>query len=271
MAYQSYHDQNLLFSYIHSSNGLAATPKAISRWKLIYIKEGCGTYTVNGKVYYPQKNDLIIVRAQDHHCLQVEPGVRFERYFVYFYENMMQSPICQRLPADVAVLHCGGSPVILSLFQKLHSYMDQFENDIYKTLVIHTAEEILCQALLLAKTAEKDSGYTENAIVAAAIHYIKSNITQPLQVADLTRHLHISKGYLDMLFRQHLKISPKKFILTQKLVLARRDLLAGAKATEVSARYGFQDYSLFYRQYIGYWGHKPSQATSIPDPQETDL
>lgn len=243
-----------------SDEGINPDSFSQDQWKLIYFKQGEGTYTVNGKIYHPVKNDLIIVRPLDYHCLTVEPGILYDRYVIHFNENLMLSNICQLLPLGIDVIHCGSQDQIGSMFRKLEQYMEHFDGEIRHAMLVHITEEILCQALLGSKRAGSGSDYAENPLVTKAVQYIKENITKPMQVEQLLEYLHISKAYLDRLFRQYMNTTPKRYIISQKLILARQELLAGARATDVCDRYGFPDYSNFYRQYVQYYRDKPSES-----------
>ena len=132
-----------------------------------------------------------------------------------------------------------------------------------RTLLIHLTEEIMCNALLIAKEFEATDMCTVNPIINQAVKYITDHITQPLNVNTLAEQLYITKSHLHHLFIKHLKVTPKQFILSKKLILAQRDLRAGGKATEVCANYGFSDYSTFYRCYKAYLGHAPSDEANI--------
>lgn len=257
-------------SLVHfvSDEGTTPAPDACDTWKLIYIKQGHGNYTVRGKVYHPVKNDLIIVRAQEYHCLTVDPGVLYERYAIHFAKDLMISNVCELLPPELDVIHCGDHDRISGLFRKLHAYMEQFDGEIRQAMLIHITEEILCQVLLNCQKSDAESDYAENPVVTQAVQYINENICRQTRVDELLEHLHVSKGYLNRLFWQYMNTTPKRYITSQKLIMANRDLREGAKATEVCERYGFPDYSNFYRQFIQYFGYKPSDTGNQDDPIE---
>ena len=69
---------------------------------------------------------------------------------------------------------------------------------------------------------------------------------------------YISKSYLHYIFENQLNITPKKYILSKKLLHAQQDIRNGDNPTQVYSNYGFLNYSSFYRAYIKRFGYSPS-------------
>ena len=59
-------------------------------------------------------------------------------------------------------------------------------------------------------------------------------------------------------FKTELNIIPAyKYIIEKKLIYAHKDIIASILPTEVSSKYGFSDYSCFYRHYKNHFGISP--------------
>lgn len=243
------------------SNGQGTLPlHAHDLWELIYVEKGKLIHKVNGKVYHVEKDSLIITRPMDYHVIEVDAAEGYDRFVVNFREDFLVTDICKKLPQGVDVVNCEDHSQIGGLFRKMCRYTEQFEEDLLTGLVTHLIEEILCNALLIVEEQGKEETKKANCIVSRSLHYIRGHITRPITMEELADYCHITKGYLHHVFVRYMKTTPKKFIIAQKLTLARQDLCTGMKAKEVCAKYSFPDYSSFYRQYMQKYGHKPSEA-----------
>ena len=251
------------FTHKITTDGVNVRPQSREKWKLILLKRGKITYMIQGKLYYPAENSLIITRPGSYHSVSADPGPVYERYIMEFNEDLMLSDICTRFPEGVDVISCSGNKWIEGLFKKLDTYEKMFDEVLMKAMMIHLAEEILCHAMIAA--GEADKTHTENPVVTGAVRYIGDHITHPICVEEVAERFYISRGYLYELFEKHLKTTPKKYIISQKLNLARQKLCDGVRATEVWEDCGFADYTSFYRHYVKCYGHKPSEAASRRD------
>ena len=231
-----------------------------NRWELIYLKSGEVTYTVNGKAYQLREDWLIITRSLNSHSILCTGKEPYDRYVVQFEEADISSDICEIFPQNLDVLYCGAEGGIREVFEKIAQYVQMFEEKTVRIMVLHLIEEILCDAKLLIDRSKDKYESPCNTTVAQAVEYIKENIYRPVRVEEVAEQLFVSAGHLHYLFMQYMQVPPKQYITTLKLTLAYRVLCNGQKATRVCTKYGFPDYSGFYRQYLRYFGHKPSEA-----------
>lgn len=251
------------FDYTVTKELREYVPHAHQVWELIFLKTGNISYMVNGKVYHPDENSLIISRPREYHSICVRDDKPYARYNIQISPDMLSRDIGEQLSDGIDVINFDGNEMVCDLFPKLSYYRECFEGDTMKRLTLHISEEILCNAVLFSKSLASENMYTVNPIIQQAIQYIIDNITQPLKVDDVAKYLYVTKAHLHNLFLRHLKTTPRKFIVTKKLLLAQRDLRSGMKATKVYANYGFSDYSCFFRHYTKYFGHTPSAEADI--------
>ena len=264
-----YRKKGLMFSHKVSEHPADIAPAAHERWELIFVKNANTNYMVNGKHYAVGRNSLIITRPMDHHSIYfLDRTEAYDRYVIAFDPSLMQSGICEIFPKGVDVIGCNGNTMICDLFRKLDHYAEVFEDPVLQVLISHTVEEILCNSMRVAQETAEEAAQLGNPLIEKAVAYIRENITEPIDVEELAQQLCISKSHVNHIFTKHLKVAPKKYIVFQKLILARRELCAGAKATEVCAKLGFGEYSGFYRQYMHRFGHKPSEAMNHQDETE---
>ena len=84
-----------------------------------------------------------------------------------------------------------------------------------------------------------------------AIRYIHSNIHREITVSELTDRLGISQQYLYNLFTERFGLSPKQYIMSQKLEMAKKLLSdTDMSITEVANSVGYYDPLTFSRMFL---------------------
>jgi AraC family transcriptional regulator len=97
-----------------------------------------------------------------------------------------------------------------------------------------------------------------------AIRYIDDNMNKEITLDDLAHEASLSKYHFSRLFRKHFGISPKQFIISQKItrakeLLRRKDSSISTVATEM----GFNDLSCFSEQFKKFTGKTPTRFKRI--------
>jgi len=230
--------------------------------ELLFLKKGDMTYMVEGKSYRLSKNTLVISRPLETHAILCNTTCDYERYNILFNETRVGADIYCRIPDSISVINFNGNDLVNNLFKKMEYYCLRGENALLKNILQNLTEEVLYNILLSADETQQDTLSTANPVILQAIDYINANITTPLTIEAICSELYITKSHLHHLFITHLNISPKKYITAKRLHLAQKELLSGSSPTDVCARYGFANYSTFYRNYKQYFGTAPSVGGS---------
>ncbi len=256
----AFSSEDIIFNHVHCPYSDYDFPShSHDVCELLFLVKGDMLYMVDGKVYHVPRHSLVISRASALHSIKSNAPTEYERFNILFDEMKIGTHFFEQIPQDIDVVNFYGNELVCNLFRKFDYYSENFKVDALKKLLMNLTEEILCNVLLSSRDAVQSSIDSSNPIVNQALHYIHENITHPLTIESLCRELYITKSHLHHLFIKHLEITPKKYILSRKLLLARRELRNGSKPTDVCANYGFCDYSTFYRHYVQYFGHTPSQ------------
>ena len=69
----------------------------------------------------------------------------------------------------------------------------------------------------------------------------------------------VTESYLYRLFKNELRLTPKKYIMQKRLLYAENLIMRGSRPTDIYAECGFKDYTTFYRNYTTSFGHSPSE------------
>jgi len=95
--------------------------------------------------------------------------------------------------------------------------------------------------------------------IVDVMSYVNEHFTENITVDMLSKMFHISVSSLCHNFKESYGISIKKYILEKKMNAANMDLKKGERPEVVSEKYGFSNYSTFYRDFKRHFGVAPSK------------
>ncbi len=108
--------------------------------------------------------------------------------------------------------------------------------------------------------ADSKSPSISQIYVNHAVNYIKSNLHLNITVNDLTQQLGISQPHLYRLFQSHLHMSPKEYILHQKINSAQKMLLSTSMTVnQIAHSVGYEDALAFSRIFSKKTGMAPQK------------
>ncbi len=99
------------------------------------------------------------------------------------------------------------------------------------------------------------------ALMHNVVAYVNENLTAPLSVDQICEKFYLSRGQLNRSFKSSTGASVWDYIVTKRLLLAKRYIADGMGAQEASQVCGFTDYSAFYRAYTKKYGVSPTGNT----------
>lgn len=265
-AFYKYADEQILFKYEKTENCPEGQFSAHSHavFEILLILQGEAFYTVSGKEYPLHKNDLIITRTSEMHRIYSVPGTTYERYNVLFDEKKLPFDILEKLPEGTDVIHLRHAGTILSLFEKMRKCTMESDEDLQKLMLGGLVQELVANVLLAVQQEHKKISRTpENNPAYEAVRYIENHFETVKDIEEIANALFITKSHLHHLFMKHMGISPKKYIVSRRLSVAEKEIYEGAKPTEIYEKYGFSDYSAFYRAYKKQFGKSPADKTAL--------
>lgn len=101
-----------------------------------------------------------------------------------------------------------------------------------------------------------------SAIVEQACRMIRKNIKSPLSVAELARTLGVSERYLQLAFQSVFETGPKQWMLHEKLLAARQDMLCNPSLalSRLAEDYHFSSPAHFSKAFRKMFGTYPSSV-----------
>ena len=240
-------------------------PHYRERCEIILMLSGNVSYVVEGKSYRLKKWDIILSRPMQIHNIMPDNKTRYDRYVALIDHKALPEDIWQKLRHGPDVFPCANNDRITELFTKLDFYSSQFSEANFASLAFSAISEVLYNLSLFNP---EDTAISINPVVSRALSYIKENLTTIKDIDELCQNLYITKSHLHHLFSEHLQITPAKYVMTKKLMLAQRKIKKGFKPTEVYTECGFADYATFFRNYKKFFGYSPNMEGKIERPEE---
>ena len=87
--------------------------------------------------------------------------------------------------------------------------------------------------------------------------YINRNITSDLTLESIANHFFVSKYHVAHIFKDNLGISLHQYVIKKRLNSCRRAIASGEPITSVAEKFGFADYTSFFRAFKKEYGISP--------------
>ncbi|MBT1179079.1 AraC family transcriptional regulator [Bifidobacterium vespertilionis] len=147
-------------------------------------------------------------------------------------------------------------------FEEIVSHMLAYADRTYSNAMMLQGLMLAFLSTLVASVTSvaEDIDPKDNKYLDAAVNYIHEHINEPLQVNDVADALYISRSYLCTVFQDHLKITPKVFIMKAKMFQAAEDLRhSAASIAQLAERYGYSSPFAFSKSFKRIMGMSPRE------------
>lgn len=243
--------------------------------KIFIFLTGNAGYSIEGREYTLQPNDIVFVGAGEIHKPVPQDNLPYERVILYLSPAFFES---------LSAYDCD----LFSCFQKMlenHSSLLRLPENSIKPFLSVTQElaassqstefaaslmeriKLIEALILLNRFFQPD--YTDcvtevsaHPAVRATISYIAAHITEDLSIDRLAEHVFLDRSYLMHLFKSETGYTIGKYITEKRLFLARQYISEGYSITDSCFKCGFNNYTSFYHAYKTKYGSSPKTASS---------
>ena len=107
------------------------------------------------------------------------------------------------------------------------------------------------------------SGNDELTLFQNILMYVESNLEETLSLDDIAGSFFVSKYYVAHLFKDTLGISLHQYIIKKRLDECRNAIVSGESITGTYEKFGFRDYSSFYKAFKKEYGYSPKEYQAL--------
>ncbi|MBO5917524.1 MAG: helix-turn-helix domain-containing protein [Oscillospiraceae bacterium] len=241
--------------------------------KIVLFLSGTASYIIEGRSYFLQPWDVLLVSHHLIHKPVIDPDAPYERVVIYLdpgFLRVQSSPdgdlsACFRLARkrQFALMRPDGAQqkVLEGLLSRLEGALEDegfggqlLARTCFLQLLVH-----LNRAMVRDRT-DRDAGVSRlDPKVERTLSYINEHLADDLSVDTLARYSYTSKYHFMRRFKQCTGLCVHQYITQKRLLAAAQLLRSGASAQSACTRCGFQDYSAFQRAFRRQFGMTPRQ------------
>ncbi len=241
--------------------------------ELVFVLEGQGTHTIDGKDYAIVNGSFFSVAAGQTHSLLFDENAEYYNIFlsVPFLE---QFPI--RLEEEISGYH-----LISGYTDSPSVYFDQdtasFINRIFQEInsefngqnplrleTMHTLFRLLLLQVHRAQLVSKKSGRTQAYMaLPQVLDYINAHFTEPIRLHWLAEKYNYNPAYFGRLFRKSYGISFEAYLQRKRIGYAKELLVTTDYSVDIILqKIGYTNKNNFYRAFLEDCGCTPKEYRS---------
>ena len=239
--------------------------------KIVIFLSGTASYIVEGRSYFLQPWDVLLVSHHLIHKPVIDPNAPYERVVIYLDPGFIRSHSTK--DADLSACFRLARRRQFALMRP-----EGEEREILKALVAELEQDAADRGFgceLLARTRflqlmihlnrAMDRDHTDrderasrhDPKIERSLSYINEHLSEELSVETLVGQVYVSKYHFMRRFKEMTGCSVHQYITQKRLLAAARLLRTGVSAQNACARCGFQDYSTFQRAFRRQFGMTP--------------
>lgn len=253
--------------------------RAIWDHEIIFIESGSMKFTIEGKVYIANENDLVLLRPRIHHIIEYhngecsQPHVHFDFYkkedsdrvrVSFIRDDQMTKNQKQMYREDFYKANNIDMPYVIHLKDP-----DSVKKILYKIINEFTIKnkyyEIILQGLMIEFiiTILRDSSFLDDfegkkELLYNITTFMNKNVDNNLTLEDFSKEFNISKWSLIQLFNEQLRITPLKYYNNLKHLRAKELLkYSFLSINEISQKMNYNEPQTFSRWFKDIDGNSP--------------
>ncbi len=227
--------------------------------EILYVSEGEGIAVINKVEYKVQKGDLVLYNAKDDHNEYAENG---KMSVIFFAVTNLHLPALQ----ENFIRPEGTFPIVPTKeeCEKIEGYfLELLQETRVQPLFYETMSQALVRTIIVNilrlisfQTNEIDS---DDPFIKAK-EYIDKNYHEPIKLDELCDSIYISKYYLSRNFKDHMGMSPIKYIIAKRIKEAKELLVdTDLLIKEIARKVGYEDEMYFSKIFKSNEGMSPIQ------------
>ena len=234
--------------------------------EILYYLDGDATFICERFRKRLAPKTLLIIPREHYHYFQIDSPESFERLKISIYDDDEYGELIAPLIADVNVFESLDEVCSSVLSGLCTSLLDGISPANARAMATGALLTVLSRLDCNRNSSTFDNCNTANSnhegVISQILRYIDANLSNDISTESIAKHARISPSSLSHMFKDHLGVSLKQFIIQKRLMMAQRLISNGNNPTDVFMDCGYRDYSSFYKAYVKTFGTPPSNTKS---------
>lgn len=241
-------------------------------YEFYFFLEGDISMEVDGKLYPSRYGDVMLIPPGKRHRAVIHSQEKPYRRFIFWISREYLNQLLELSSAygylirqmeltreftfhnDVITFNAIQSKVI-RLLEEVHG--EQFGKEAQVSLCVN--DLILYLNRVAYARNYPDNGGESQSLYQNLLLYLEEHLEEELSLERLAGEFFVSKYYIAHLFKDNMGLSIHQFVQKKRLAACRDAIGGNEKISQVYLRYGFKDYSSFYRAFRKEYGMSPRE------------
>lgn len=222
--------------------------------EIIFISDGQGAVTVDGKRYEVHKGDVVIYNPEVPHHEESSQEEPMELLFMALdHIALPDLPPNHLMPSHYRCVYHAGiyQNVFYTSYQQMIVEFER-EEELYIEIAQEFSRTLLMYILRIISQQERHAKllHKSNKITDRAVDYIREHFRESITLEDVAAGCYVDKFYLSHLFARHEGMSVGKYILMLRVDESMKLLRETNMSVQAIAELvGFEDMSYFCRMF----------------------
>lgn len=220
--------------------------------EIIFISDGRGSVTIDGKKHDVVKGDVVIYNPEVPHHEESDPNEPMELLFMALDHFLLSDlPANHLIPSHYRCVYHAGiyQDVFYTSYRQMIVEFER-EDELYVEIAQEFSRTLLMYIFRMISQQERTAKplLKSNKIIDKAVTFIREHFRENIALEDVAAGCYVDKYYLSHLFTKHEGMSVGKYILMLRVDEAMRLLRETDLSVQaVAERIGFEDVSYFCR------------------------
>ncbi len=244
-------------------------------YEFYFFESGAVSMEIGSSVFPLKQGDVIIVPpGVRHRAVVLDPSLSYRRFVFWISRSYLSALSAQAqeygYPAKLAeqngqyVFHFD-LLTFNTIRAQLFSLLDELHAEHYgkqESIRIELQRLLLLLSRLIHEQTKSSRRETRNKYAQISA-YIDEHLDEPLSLEQLAGEFYLSKYYIAHLFRESTGLSVHQYLTKKRLAAVCAAMQSGEPVSEACFKYGFQEYSSFYRAFRKEYGISPSSFREL--------
>jgi AraC-like DNA-binding protein len=256
---KTYKDKKLPFLELTYNKDIKGCPKSHLHDKLSIVALKKGSINIHLKDYdfVLKEKNIAVLNPFEIHCATKVDDESKGLYALYLDKSWIQKLQNNLFDTDEYILFQENILLDINTYNEFLTLCENiFSNDFY----IKKEEQIIeFVSQIVLENSNKKLLDINNNLACDIKSYIDENISLDLSLEDIAKEFLITPFHLIKIFKKELNLTPYRYVLNQKINLAKELLSKDISISEAALRAGFNDQSHLYKYFKEVFSISPKE------------